>query len=584
MAVGLPMPCPVVIPGARGPLVGLLHLPDPSRVCRGGVLVVPAFAEEMNRCRSMVTMQAQRLAMQGLATLVLDPRGTGDSCGEFEDADWDGWADDLRRGADWLDQHGYGCRVLWGLRLGALMAARLAAERPAVERLLLWQPVVAGKAYWTQFLRIRIAAEMGQPDGVRSTEELRRQSAAGTAVEVSGYHVGAALAQALDRLEWPAPEALKHCTVHWCEVLADADAVVPRANAKLLDAMQASGVATTSSQVIGPAFWQVHERDVAPALLEATTAIAETWPEPPGVRGAMPLPARPSEHAECPVVFDGGGATLTGVLHRAAEAGDCGVVIVVAGGPQYRAGAHRQFVSLARMLAAQGYPTLRFDLRGMGDSSGDYLGYHHSRPDIAAAIDELQRRAPGVRRVVLFGECESASGILFYAYGDARVHKIALVNPWVRTEEGRAEVILKHYYRDRLLSRRFWADLLAGRLRVGRALASFVGLVVTFLRGRRSLRAGVSLTPDADLDALPLVAKTAEGLRRFRGSVLMLMSGNDYIAREFDEVTRASQAWTGLLDSPRLQRVDIEGADHTFSRQEWKLKAHEALTTWLAQR
>ena len=40
-------------------------------------------------------------------------------------------------------------------------------------------------------------------------------------------------------------------------------------------------------------------------------------------------------------------------------------VLVVVGGPQYRVGSHRQFVSLARALARQGMTTVRFDYRGM---------------------------------------------------------------------------------------------------------------------------------------------------------------------------------------------------------------------------
>ncbi len=76
---------------------------------------------------------------------------------------------------------------------------------------------------------------------------------------------------------------------------------------------------------------------------------------------------------EVPVVFPCGSDRLVGMLHR----GDTdrrrqrGVVVVVAGGPQYRAGAHRQFVSLARKLAQHGYPVLRFDLRGMGEAAAN---------------------------------------------------------------------------------------------------------------------------------------------------------------------------------------------------------------------
>ena len=103
-------------------------------------------------------------------------------------------------------------------------ATQLAESLPEVHRLLLWQPVVSGKTYWTQFLRIRIAAEMSQADGVKSTEELRQWSARGDIVEVSGFEVGAALAQRLDTLSLPGGALPPGLQVDWFEVLADADA------------------------------------------------------------------------------------------------------------------------------------------------------------------------------------------------------------------------------------------------------------------------------------------------------------------------------------------------------------------------
>ena len=575
--------CPVVIAGPSGPLIAFYHPPASGVEARGGVLVVPAFAEEMNRCRSMVTMQAHALAALGHGVLVLDPTGTGDSSDDFCNATWERWRDDLHCGAQWLQAQGLPCRTLWGLRLGAIMAMELATSLPEVQRLLLWQPVVAGKTYWTQFLRIRIAAEMGQAGGVKTTEELRQRSARGEVVAVSGFEVGAELACRLDTLSLPDTVPPPGLQVDWFEVLADAETMLPKANAKAVEVLRGRGVAVNLVTVTGPAFWQVHERDVAPALVAATSQAASGWPAPPEPPAPQPpLRADSKVAAECPVAFGCEGEELSGVLHRGRTGAKVGIVVVVAGGPQYRAGAHRQFVMLARMFAGHGFPVLRFDLRGMGDSSGDYLGYHYSRSDIRAAVDELQRLAPGVEQVMLFGECESASGILFYAYQDPRVHKVALANPWVRTDEGRAEAILKHYYRDRLLSRKFWLDMVRGRLRVGSAIVSFIEVLKTFMMGRKSLRAGVSVSARDSLDDLPLVAKTAEGLRRFQGQALLLMSGYDYIAREFDEVTKSSQAWAGLLDSPRVQRADIAGADHTFSRVEWKLQAHDALRRWLA--
>ena len=58
-------------------------------------------------------------------------------------------------------------------------------------------------------------------------------------------------------------------------------------------------------------------------------------------------------NAERGLVFRCAGEELVGILHPAP--GATGVVIVV-GGPQYRVGSHRQFLLLARRLAASGIP------------------------------------------------------------------------------------------------------------------------------------------------------------------------------------------------------------------------------------
>jgi pimeloyl-ACP methyl ester carboxylesterase len=77
--------------------------------------------------------------------------------------------------------------------------------------------------------------------------------------------------------------------------------------------------------------------------------------------------------AEQAFSFSVEGDTLLGILHAPAivRSGTTGTgVVIVVGGPQYRGGSHRQFVQLARRLAHEGHAVLRFDVRGMGDSSG----------------------------------------------------------------------------------------------------------------------------------------------------------------------------------------------------------------------
>ena len=96
---------------------------------------------------------------------------------------------------------------------------------------------------------------------------------------------------------------------------------------------------------------------------------------------------------------------LVSIVHEPAIPGDTGLVIIVAGGPQYRVGAHRQFVMLARQIAAAGLPVIRFDHRGTGDSDGDYRGFTDMDADIRSAIDHLFSTFPSLSKVVLLGEC-----------------------------------------------------------------------------------------------------------------------------------------------------------------------------------
>ena len=78
-----------------------------------------------------------------------------------------------------------------------------------------------------------------------------------------------------------------------------------------------------------------------------------------------------------------------GILAKPDVPAQTGVVVLV-GGPQYRAGSHRQFVLLSRALAQEGFAVLRIDYRGMGDSDGMPYKFTNVSPDIARAIDAFQ--------------------------------------------------------------------------------------------------------------------------------------------------------------------------------------------------
>lgn len=277
---------------------------------------------------------------------------------------------------------------------------------------------------------------------------------------------------------------------------------------------------------------------------------------------------------ETAMTFECQGERLLGVLSSPESAGatpELGVVIVV-GGPQVRAGSHRQFVQLARHLATQGLPVLRFDTRGMGDSTGPLCTFETLAPDIGAAIDGLVQSQPSIRHVALWGLCDGASAALLYMdeVADPRVAALCLANPWVRSEATLARTQVRHYYRQRLLQREFWLKLLSGRV----AASAWSSFIVSLRTARRG--------PDAE-PAEHFRVRMARAWRRFDGPILLLLSGQDYTAREFLDVVVTDPAWRGTLDRPGLARQDLPEADHTFSDAASRRGLEHATGTWLAQ-
>jgi len=283
---------------------------------------------------------------------------------------------------------------------------------------------------------------------------------------------------------------------------------------------------------------------------------------------------------EIPIVFNCEQADLIGILHCpvSVESDTVGVLIVV-GGPQYRVGSHRQFVLLARYLAENGIPVMRFDVRGMGDSTGLSAGFEHIDADIRSGIDAFYQHQPGLVRVVLWGLCDAASASAFYVYQDHRVSGMVLLNPWVYTQQGAAKSYLKHYYLKRLTNPDLWRKVFGLRFDYLQSLRSLFDFTRKALNGGNKLIAQVSAgTVD---QRLPLPERVRECLRRSSCNILIILSGRDLTADEFRDAVRQDFIWQELLADPRITRRDLPEADHTFSTRVWRDQVAELTLDWL---
>jgi len=277
------------------------------------------------------------------------------------------------------------------------------------------------------------------------------------------------------------------------------------------------------------------------------------------------------------------GCQLVGILHRPVTA-TCSIgVVVIVGGPQYRVGSHRQFILLARALAGAGYPVLRFDYRGMGDSEGELRGFEHIDSDVCCAIDALLERATQVRQVVLWGLCDGASAACFYAARDQRVRGVVLLNPWVRGAQTQARSLLFSYYRARLFNRQAWRELLQQRARLGKALISFARTATLAIgKGRAEAQGGTNAgSSSSGKPSQALLPRVAAGLEKFEGAILLVISGADLTGAEFMQGVVQHRSLRRRLAKPNVTRQVLQSADHTFSTTDWRDQVARWTCAWL---
>jgi exosortase A-associated hydrolase 1 len=236
------------------------------------------------------------------------------------------------------------------------------------------------------------------------------------------------------------------------------------------------------------------------------------------------------EGAELAASLDGGGGP-TGLL-------------LVTGGSQTRIGSHRMYERLCKSLASLGYPCLRYDRRGVGDSAGEDPGFRGSGPDLKAAAALLRAQSPGLERVIGFGLCDGATALALFG-AEARLDGLILVNPWlVEAQAGDpAPAAIRAHYRRRLLSREGWKKLLSGAVDYRK-----------LLKGLRRI--------SAKQEASALAQDTAAALSRSGLRAWAILAQGDATAIAAAGELRAP-AFGGLIEGNQKLATD----SHTFARE-----------------
>lgn len=236
-------------------------------------------------------------------------------------------------------------------------------------------------------------------------------------------------------------------------------------------------------------------------------------------------------------------------------------IVMVTGGTQTRIGSHRMFEQLAASLARSGYPCLRFDRRGVGDSEGKDPGWRRSGPDIAAAVSDFRKGTRALERVIGIGLCDGASALALHG-AKAGLQGAVLINPWLVESEADAPppAAIRHHYRRQLTSIEGWKKLLGGSVSYGKLLK---GVGKTFTAAPTDLADEVasSLERGAMPTALILCADDATAIA----------AADVWSCKRFEKIRKAGAA-----------PYRVESDSHTFARPGDAEALHQACLSAIA--
>jgi pimeloyl-ACP methyl ester carboxylesterase len=575
-----------VIPVVFGPsgkqLLGMHHAPDPEVALATGVVLCNPFGYEAMCVHRTYRHLAKRLAAAGFDVLRFDYHGTGDSAGRNDEPDRvRAWIDSICTAVDELRTiAGVTAIDLLGVRLGATLAMLAAGERGDIRNLVLWAPAVSGRAYVRE---LRALQMLNEGSGRPARHAPHGPFEPATLVELSAVnllgHRGRLAERALILPREDLPTGEKELALHLRECGVDTELRVEPGYARMMDHPETAIVPSATLDSI-VAWLRLPEATIAPRrpVDRPLHGVLTAWSH---------APVRPVREE---ALSFGDGDRLFGILTEGDEPGGgrTGVVFLNAGA-NHRVGPNRLYVSLARDLAARGYPAFRFDVGGLGDGGPapgmpeNQVYSKDSVADVQAAMTFLTS-IRGVQRFVLVGICSGGFLAFHTSAEDARVAGQIVINPqtfeWKKGDPLEPSVKRGYkstrYYLRALWHPRVWTLALRGQLDV-RGVAGA-------LRNRSIARATARLKAvGSRWRGLPEPRNQVERVFRSvseRGvrSLLVFSSndgGLDMIEQHLGRGASRMQGHANL----RLEIVD--GADHTFTQSDAQNRLSALITRFV---
>lgn len=535
---------------------------------KGTIVIAGPFAEEKKAAQRALVAAARSFAEAGYDVLRFDWRGTGDSGGEFAQADVSSWLEDLRRVIKTAQQMSDAPLTLLGLRFGAALCWQVAAdENLSVENLILWEPITNGSSYARQNRqRSQIRAQMTQGAEAKAT-----QTTAG-GFDFDGFFINEKLQDEMTKIDLQNSSLSNIKRLLLLQISGSPRLKKPFED--LAERARQSSIETEIENVAVEAFWSSIGLIDTSAVRERTlqwldkNASSQTF-ETRELELQKTTQTTSGIRAEV-FAFPSGNEQVNGVLYvpQATEIHRC--VLLLHGWSGYRIGPGQLLSDTARELARNGFAAYSFDFRGRGESELDVsqASLNSMIRDTTRAVAILREQF-GWEKFTLLGLCSGGEVAIGASLSHTRIDSLVLWSAPVFSgafdfaRQARRSRNALQKYAQKLFLPETWSKLFSGSLNWK--------MIVRALSGGRS-------NEDAAVeDKAPDTQSQMKAFEAFQGKLLFIYGGSDPEtppSREF------YQEFATRTQMPHQFR-EIEGANHNFYSLEWKREIIETTVTWL---
>jgi alpha-beta hydrolase superfamily lysophospholipase len=577
---------PLYLDLPAGPVFAIYHPPPADAPLSTAVLLCPPWGWNDITSYRARRAWAEHLADTGHPTLRFDFPGTGDSGGAPSDPGrLAAWRGAITGAAAWLRVATGGRRVAAiGMGLGGLITVNAIGDDADIDELVTWATPGSGRA----FVRAERAFANLQTSRYSLTGEREPSLLPDGWMEVNGFVLSA---ETIAELEALTLSGLSTGRLRRA-LLLDHDGIP--VDAGLRGHLEKAGVEVTTGAGTGWGAMTFHpERFDPPVEVFATV---DAW-----LAAGLGPKRMPAPSTEAPAVgrdeafLDVGGVrvretpfqvaheigTLFGILAEPVDGPRPPLAaIFLNAGAVRRIGPNRLWVEAARRAAAEGLPTLRVDLEGIGDSDGDAGRYRDVgefyRDDltefISAFLDALETRGYG-DRFVLAGLCAGGFWAFNGADRDERAVAALMVNPGAL--EWHPALVKDRNARKlkRLRRGAWWRRILRGQVKRKNVVAVAQATASQGWRAVASLPARVAARGAERGPAAPSVERILDRLRDRGVRVVMAFSDDEPVRTELerDGVLAHLDRW------PNMQLESLPGRDHTLRPIVAQLGVHELL-------